>query len=116
MEKRTEQRAAIHFCWKASFNTTKTFETIQKVYGESAVHRATVFCWHNTFSEGRELIYDEQRSGRPTTTRTRKNIACVANILKDDCWSSCTLISERTGIPKTNVQQILRKDLQKWKL
>ncbi len=52
MEKTIEQRAAIHFCRKASFNVTKTFEMIQKVYGESAVHCATVFYWYNVFSEG----------------------------------------------------------------
>ncbi len=51
MEKTIEQRAAIHFCWKAGFNATKTFEIVQKVYIESAVHHATVFCWYNTFSE-----------------------------------------------------------------
>ncbi len=43
MEKTIEQRTAICFCWKAGFNGTKTFEIIQKVYGESVVHRATVF-------------------------------------------------------------------------
>ncbi len=55
-----EQHAATQFCWKTSFNATKTFEIIQKVYGESAIHCATVFCWYNVFSEGRELIRDEQ--------------------------------------------------------
>ncbi len=52
MEKPIEQRAAIRFCWKAGFNATKTFEMIQKVYCVSAVYRATVFHWYNTFSEG----------------------------------------------------------------
>ncbi len=45
MEKIIELCAVILFCWKARFNATKTFEMIQKVYGESAVHRATVFRW-----------------------------------------------------------------------
>ncbi len=43
MEKTTEQRAAICFCWKAGFNATKIFEMIHKIYGKSAVHRATMF-------------------------------------------------------------------------
>ncbi len=41
MKKTIEQRAAICFCWKTGVNVTKTFKMIQKVYGESAVHRAT---------------------------------------------------------------------------
>ncbi len=49
-------------------------------------------------------------------TRMHENIAHVANILKEDCRSSGRLIAEWTGIPKNIVQQILRKDLQKWKL
>ncbi len=84
MEKTIKQRAAICFCWEAGFNATRTFEMIQKVYGESAVHRATVFRWYNAFLERRELIRDEQRSGRMTTTRIRENIAHVVDILKAD--------------------------------
>ncbi len=49
MEKTIEQCAAIRFCRKAGFNVTKTVEMIQKVYGESAVHCATVFRSYNVF-------------------------------------------------------------------
>ncbi len=109
MEKTTEQPIAIRFFWKAGFNATKTFEVIQKVYGESAVHRATVFCWYNAFSEGWQLVRDEQRCGRPMTTRTCKNIARVADILKEDRRSSCRLIAEWTGISKTNATNFVRR-------
>ncbi len=40
------------FAGKPVSMTQKTFEIIQKVYGKSAVHRATVFHWYNAFSEG----------------------------------------------------------------
>ncbi len=95
------------------FNATQTFEMIQKVYGESAVHRATVFLCYNAFSEGRESICDEQRSGRPTTTRMHENTAHVADILKEDHWFLCRFIAEWMGISKTIMQQILCEDLQK---
>ncbi len=49
-------------------------------------------------------------------TRTCENIARVANILKEDRRSSCRLLAERMGIPKTIVQQILCEDSQKWKI
>ncbi len=77
------------FSQKATSNTKKTFEMIQKVYSESAVHCATVFHWYNTFSEGRESIRDEQMM-----TRTCENITGIADILKEDCRSSCMLIAE----------------------
>ncbi len=83
MEKKTEQHAAICFCWKAGFNAAKTFEIIKKIYGESAVYLATVFCWYNEFSKERESICDEQRS-RPMMTRTHENIVHIVDILKED--------------------------------
>ncbi len=105
------------FLLKNRFNATKTFEMIQKVYGESTVHRATVFCWYNVFLDGWKSIRDEQKSERPTTTtRTRDNIAYVADILKEDRRFLCRIIAEWTGIPKAVVQQILHEDLPKWKL
>ncbi len=82
MEKTIEHCAAIRFCWKAGFNATETFEIIQKVYSEFAVHRATEFRWYNAFPEWRESIRDEQRSRRSMTTRMHKSIAHVADILK----------------------------------
>ncbi len=98
MEKTIEQCAAIRFCWKASFKVTKTFEMIQKVYCKSAVNCATVFHWYNTFLERREFIRNEQRSGRSVTTRTRENIAHIADILKEDQRHLCRLIAERIGL------------------
>ncbi len=72
--------------------------------------------WYNAFSVSWESIHDEQRNGRPTTTRTQENIAYVADILKEDRRSLCRLIAEWMGIPKTIMQQIVCEDLQKWKL
>jgi len=35
------------------------------------------------FSEGRESVTDEERSGRPATNRTKENIAKVRKILRE---------------------------------
>ncbi len=59
----------------------------------------------------RENSFIHQRNGKQTLTRTLKNIARVVDILKEDHRSLCRLIAEQMGIPKTIVQQILRKDL-----
>ncbi len=59
MLKIIKQRAAIRICWKVSFNARKTFEMIQKMYGESTAHYATVFCCYNMFLEGRKFIHDD---------------------------------------------------------
>ncbi len=80
------------------------------------VSRAMVFRWHSQFVVSEELTEDAERSGRLGTTKTNKNIARVAAVLKDDRYASCRMIVESTGIPKTIVHCILSDDLKKRKL
>jgi len=46
-----------------------------QVYGDSAMKKTAVHRWVKRFSEGRECVTDEERSGRPGTSRTEENIA-----------------------------------------
>ena len=46
-----------------------------QVYGDSAMKKTAVYKWVERFSEGRESVTDEERSGRPATSRTEENIA-----------------------------------------
>ncbi|GFW09666.1 HTH_48 domain-containing protein [Trichonephila clavipes] len=60
-----EQRCAIKFCFRLGHNETETFARLQQAYGNSVLSKAQVFWWFKAFSEGRESIEDEPRSGRP---------------------------------------------------
>lgn len=75
--------------------------------------RAKIFRWYAVFTDGRGNMEEEERSGRPASTKTDENIARVADILKAErrCW--CRLIEEKTKIPKEIIQCILREDLKK---
>jgi hypothetical protein len=70
------QRYAV-FCANLSGIATITYEKLQQAFGDYAVSRAPDFPWHNMFSEGRTLVEDEQRSGRPSATRTGHDTARV---------------------------------------
>ena len=107
---------AIKFCCKVDFSGTKTVELIQKAYGGAVSSRTTIFEWHKRFREGRESVKDDERSGRPTTSRTDDNIAAVDNMVKEDGNVTSRLIADTLGIPKTVVLRILREDLKKQKL
>ena len=57
---------------------------MQKAYGSEAVNRSNVFRRYSQFRDGRELVGDDERGGRPKSTRTEVNIAAVADLVKND--------------------------------
>ena len=116
MDVKEEQRVAVKFCCKVDVSVTKTVELIQRAYGDAALSRATIFEWHKRFLEGRESVKDDERSGRPTTSRINDNMATVDKMAKEDRKVTSWLIADILGIPKTVVLQILREDLKKRKL
>jgi len=46
-----------------------------QVYGDNCLKKTAVYKWVKRFSEGRESVIDEERSGRPAANRTEENIA-----------------------------------------
>ena len=53
-----------------------------QVYGDNAMKKTSVYKWVKRFSEGRESVTDEERSGRPATSRTEENMAKVRQIMR----------------------------------
>jgi hypothetical protein len=52
-------------------------------YDDNAMKKTPVYKWVIRFSEGRENITDQQRSGWPATSRTEENIAKVRQIVRE---------------------------------
>jgi len=46
------------------------------------------------FSEGRESVTDEERSGQPATSRTEENIAKVRHIVRENRQLTVSSITE----------------------
>jgi transposase-like protein len=55
-----------------------------QVYGDSAMKKTAVYKWLQRFSEGRGSVIDEERSGRPATSRTEENIAEARQIVREN--------------------------------
>jgi len=108
MDVKEEQRVAIKVCCKVDFSATKAVELIQKAYGDAALSRRTIFEWHKRFREGRESVKEDERSGRPTTSRSDDNI--FDKMVKEDRNLTSRLMKDTLGIPKTVVLRILRED------
>jgi histone-lysine N-methyltransferase SETMAR len=89
---------------------------VQKANGNEALNRSNVFRWYSRFRDGRELVEDDERGGRPKSTRTEVNTAAVADLVKNDSRIASRMIAESLNIPKTVVLRILKEDLGKRKL
>ena len=79
MDGGNEQRFAIKFCFKAGLSATETLVLVQKPYGNGALNRSNVFRWFSRFRDGRKLVENDERSGRPKSTRPEINITALAN-------------------------------------
>jgi len=78
------QRVAIKFCFEDGLSATETLVLVQTAYGNEALNRSNVFRWYSQFRDGRELVEDDERGGRPESTRTEVNTAVVAYLVKNN--------------------------------
>jgi len=82
-----------------------------QVYGSHAIKKTTVYNWVKRFSEGRESVTEEERSGRPATSRTEENIAKVHQILRENRRLTVRSIAEQVNVDRETVRKILTEDL-----
>ena len=65
-----EERHAIKLCFKLGKNATETYGMLQTAFRLSCMNRASVFEWHERFTEGRESVRDDKRCGRSKEVNT----------------------------------------------
>ena len=63
------------------------------------------------FSEGRESVTDEERSGWPVRSRTEENITKVCQIVHENRRLTVRSIAEKINIDRETVRMILTEDL-----
>ena len=63
------------------------------------------------FSEGRESVTDEERSGQPATSRTEENIIKIRHILLENRRLTVRSIAEQVNIVRETVRKNLTEDL-----
>jgi hypothetical protein len=104
-------RVATKFGFKADLSATETPLLVQKPYGNDVVTRSNIFGWLSRFRDGRELAEDDERGGRPKSTRTEVNTAAVAaDLVKNDRPIASRMIAESLNIHKNVVLRILKED------
>ena len=99
-----EQQCAIKFCVKLGETGIETFNKLKQAYGEHALSRSQVFMWYKAFSEGRESIKDEPRSGWPSTSKTDNNVEKVRALVRSDLWLTVRMIASELNLNHSTVQ------------
>jgi len=82
-----------------------------QVYGDSATKQTAVYKKVKCFSEWRESVTDEERSGQPATNRTEENIAKVRQIVRENRRLTVMSMAEQVNIYRETVRNILTEDL-----
>ena len=84
LELELEQQTNVKFLVTLGKSGNKIREMLVQVYGDNAMKKTAVYKWVKRFSEGRESVTDEERSGWPATSRTEENIAKIHQIVHEN--------------------------------
>jgi len=74
--------------------------------------RARVFEWYKRFSEGRESLKDDDRSGCPRTAVTDDNIEKVQDVIWKDRRLGVRALTEEVNLDRESVWRILRAEFE----
>jgi len=105
------QWCAIFFCVKHGDSDTTTHGKLQQAFGDDAMSRVQAFRWQKMFSEGRTIVEDEQRSGRPSTTQTSDNTARVRELVRSDRRLTVNMTADKVNMNQEAVRRILTEEL-----
>jgi hypothetical protein len=76
-----QMRGVIRFLFAEGFKTVKIIRRIQAQYGDNCWFRSKIYEWIHQFKEGRTSVCDEERSERPSTSRTEDNVQAFERIV-----------------------------------
>ena len=113
MNERVDQRICIKFCFKLGHSSAETIPMIKKAFGDDSMNKAQIKLWYRCFKDGRESVESDQRSGRPSTSRTPKNVESFRAATNENWRLTVRELEEDLGNPQPIVSQILTEALGK---
>lgn len=106
-----EQRVCLKFCVANGISCANSLKMLEKCYGQSVLSKTRTYEWYRAFKEGREIVEDKPRSGRPTSSSTDENINKVKEIVLDNRHFSLREIARDLDISHESVRSILLDNL-----
>ncbi len=105
------QQINIAFCVKVGWTLAETRRAIQHVFGDQTIGRSRINFWFKEFKEGRTELVDLHHRPKPRTGRSTQNIRTVQTLAQADRRTTIHDLHENSGIPKSTIHKILKKDL-----
>jgi len=84
---------------------------LRYAYGNEAMCRATCFEWQAHFKRDRTSLEDDERSGRPSTSSTPKNVETIRWLVHEDRRRTIKEIAAIVNVSYGTVQTILTCNL-----
>ncbi len=109
-------RAYIFIEFKRGLNANQIIRQIKEASLPNSPSESTIHRWHSAFQAGRNSLDDEQRVGRPCSSRTPENITVICDLIQNEPKQSLRRLSDETSLSKETVRKILIEDLGKRKV
>jgi len=107
-----EQRANIKFMCRWGKSASETLSALHQVYGDTSLKKTAVYDWFSRFKNGKETLEDDQRIGRPSTSRTEEMIEKVRQLIQCDPRMTIVELEQEVGISHGSIHAILSNDLK----
>ncbi|UYV77682.1 hypothetical protein LAZ67_15001917 [Cordylochernes scorpioides] len=111
IKKKMDQRTCIKFCVKNEIKCADAFRMLTVAYGEATLDRSNVYRWYKMFSEGREDVNDEERTGRLSTSTTDEKINEVEKMILANRRITVREVAEDLNISIGSCHSIFINDL-----
>lgn len=103
----TEVRAVIRYEWARGTSVSVIHERLRTVYGKEVMSRQMVGRWCCMFSEGRQSVENEDRSGRPSTSTNDNNVARVQEMVLADRRITVSDVASKLHIGRAQAHRML---------
>lgn len=106
-----EQRSCIKFCLRNEISAAETFRMLQKAFGDQVLSERNVYKWYKQFKEGREIVEDKERPGRPSTSINEQHVNEIKDLVLKNRRLTIRDLADTVNISFGSVQTILKEHL-----
>jgi transposase len=79
-----EMQKVIRFLLAEVVKPVEIIRRMQAQYGDNCLSRSKIYKWIDHFKKGRTSVCDEERSGRPSKSRSENNIQAVERMVQEN--------------------------------